>query len=184
MSSPTAGIIARCRKLGLECTELPTDRLSSVLAALACFPMYMVANVQAWTNHRQWHVPIVDIPGLEHIREAFAIGKQQAEFELIREHRRALATLLTHAKPSDLVIYEYAIETLRQSFEVLNPILADEVRTAVAQMVVAVARASGEGILGTGEKVSREERDCIAFLDRELALSSASHAADILGSLG
>src|SRR5208337_3836452 len=83
------------------------------LAALACFPMYMVANVHGWTSDRQFRVPLLDLPGSEHIREAFEIGQQEGAFEMTREHRRVLDNLLTHAKPPDLVIYEYALETLK-----------------------------------------------------------------------
>jgi hypothetical protein len=50
-------------------------------------------------------------------------------------------------------------------------------------MVVAVAQASGEGFLGTGPKISPEERACIAQIDRELSLSASAPAAKILNAL-
>jgi hypothetical protein len=174
----------RCHKLGLHCDELPTDRLSSTLAALACFPMYMVANVHGWTLDQQFRVPLVDLPGTEHIREAFAIGKQEASFELTTEHRRVLGSLLSHAKPPDLVMYEYALDTLKELLPLLTPALVEKVRAAIARMVMAVAQASGEGFLGTGEKISPEERACIAQIDRELSLSGSSRAAEVLKPLG
>jgi hypothetical protein len=177
-------MVERLGKLGLRCSELPTDRLSSPLAALACFPMYMVANVHAWTTARQFHVPLLDLPGSEHIRESFAIGKQEAALEMTREHRRVLGSLLTHARPPDLVIYEYALETLKGLLPLLAPSLADQVRAAIARMVVAVAQASGEGFLGTGEKISPEERACIAQIDRELSLSASARAAETLKAVG
>jgi hypothetical protein len=173
-------LVERFGKLGLRCSELPTDRLSSPLAALACFPMYMVANVHCWTSDRQFHVPLLDLPGSEHIRESFEIGKQEAAFEMTKEHRRVVGSLLTHAKPPDLVIYEYALETLKGVLPLLSPALGDKVRTAIARMIVAVAHASGEGFLGTGERISPEERACIAQIDRELSLSASPRAAEAL----
>jgi hypothetical protein len=184
MSVTTSQLVERLGKLGLRCSELPTDRLSSPLAALACFPMYMVANVHAWTTDRQFHVPVLDLPGSEHIRESFAIGKQEAAFEMIKEHRRVLGSLLSHAKAPDLVFYEYALETLKGALPLLTPTLADQIRGAIARMIVAVAKASGEGLLGTGPKISPEERACIAQIDRELSLSASPRAADVLKAVG
>ena len=154
------------------------------MAALACFPMYMVANVHAWTSDRQFRVPLLDLPGSEHIRESFEIGKQEAAFQLAPEHRRVLGALISHARPSDLVVYEYALETLKELLPLLSPAVADTVRAAIARMIVAVARASGEAYLGTGEKISPEERACIAQIDRELALSGSPQAAEALKGLG
>ncbi len=112
------------------------------------------------------------------------MGQQEAAFEMTREHRRVLGTLLGPAKPLDLVIYEYALETLQGLLPLLTPTLADQVRAAIARMVVAVAEASGEGLLGAGERISPEERACIAQIDRELALSSCPQAATILKAIG
>ena len=70
MNATQADVLERCRKLGLQCDAIPTDSMSSVVAALSCFPMYMVANVDAWTSDKQFRVPILDLPGSEHVREA------------------------------------------------------------------------------------------------------------------
>lgn len=178
------GLAARLAKLGLRCeSDPPLDRLTSATAALACFPMYMVANVHAWTGDRQFRVPILDMPGSESIREAFTIGKQEAQLDLDPEHRRVLGTLMTASKPADRVIYEYALETLRRFLDVATPELALTTRAAVAQMIVAVARASGKGPLGSGPKVSDEERDCIAQISEALGLESSEVPADILRTL-
>jgi hypothetical protein len=184
MSVALSQLVERLGKLGLQCSELPTDRLSSALAALACFPMYMVANVHGWTSDRQFRVPLLDLPGSEHIRESFEIGKQEGVFEMAPEHRRVVGTLLTHVKPSDLVIYEYALETLKGLLPLLSPELADQVRVAIARMIVAVAQASGKHFLGTGEKISPEERACIAQIDRELSLSATPRASESLKAVG
>lgn len=170
----------RFRKLGLTCDEIATDQISSPMAALACFPMYMVANVHAWTNDKQFRVPILDLPGSEHIREAFAIGKQERSFNLAKEHRRVLGTLLSHAKPSDLIIYEYALVTLKDLLLEVTPQTADQIRAAVARMIVVVAQASGEGFLGTGPKISLEEKACITAIANTLSLQDTPASAGIL----
>jgi hypothetical protein len=173
-------LLERCRKLGLTCDEVATDHISSPLAALACFPMYMVANVHAWASDKQFRVPIVDLPGSEHIREAFAIGKQESSFAMEKEHRRVLGTLVSHAKPSDLVIYEYALETLKDLLLEIATQIAEKVRAAVARMIVAVAQASGEGFLGTGPKISPEENACIMEITNKLSLQTTPASAAIL----
>jgi hypothetical protein len=183
MTATQSEIADRCRKLGLECDDVPTDSMSSVLAALSCFPMYMVANVDAWTSDEQWRMPILDIPGSEHIREAFTIGKQEGELKMDKKHRLVLGGLVSHAKPSDLIIYEYALETLRIALPALTPTLADKVRAAIARMIVAVAKASGEGLLGSGPKISPFEKACIEQISDTLSLAQSESATAILADL-
>jgi hypothetical protein len=166
--------------LGLECQDVPPDRVSSPIAALACFPMYMVANVHGWTSDRQFKVPLLDIQGLEAFREAFVIGEEEARLEMAPEHRKVVDSMLTTARPPDRVIYEYALETLKQFLGMAQPAVADKVRTLVARMVVDVAKASGKGIFGTGEKVSPQERECISHVATELRLKDTAQAAEIL----
>jgi hypothetical protein len=184
MNDTLPQLIERCHKLGLHCDEFPTDHLSSALAALACFPMYMVANVHGWTSDRRFHVPLLDLPGSEEIRDAFEIGSQEAAFDMTKEHRHVLGSLLAHAKAADLVIYEYALDTLKGVLPRLSPALAEQVRAAIARMVVAVAEASGKGFLGTGEKITPEERACIGQIDRELSLAASPRSAEILRAVG
>ena len=180
MNAPS--LVDRVRKLGLVCDVVPTDRITSPLAALACFPMYMVANVHAWTSDKQFRVPLVDLPGFEAIREAFSIGKQESKLDIARQHRHVLSTLL-HSKPSDLVIYEYALDTLAEYLASASPAVATEIRTAVAHMIVAVAQASGEGIFGSGDPISPEERDCIATISARLQLTTSAEAAQALAAV-
>lgn len=179
--SPT--LVERLNRLGLSCDDVPLDRASSAVTALAAFPMYMVANVHAWTADRQFTLPLVDIPGAEGIREAFALGKQEGRLELSREHRRVIGTLLTSAKPSDRVIYEYALETLAAFLGQAEPAVADAVRAGVARTIVAVARASGEGVFGSGPRVSPEERACIAQIATALRLDASPAAVAALDKL-
>lgn len=180
MSAAPESLTARLNKLGLTCEEAPTDKLTSATAALCCFPMYMVANVHAWTSAKQFRVPVLDLPGFEAIRESFAIGRQEAKLEITKEHRAVLSTLLSDAKPSDQVIYDYALEGIKELVASADESLAGQIRAAVANMIVSVATAAGGGLLGTGEKVSRKEKECIDHIAAELNLAQSSAAAEIL----
>ena len=158
-------------------------KLSSALAALSCFPMYMVANVHAWTPDGQWDVPVLNIPGFEHIREAYAIEKQESTLRISKHHRRVLGALLWKARPMDLVMYEYALETLGMCLDDCDDESADMIRAAVAHMIVSVANASGEGIFGSGEKISPEERACIEQITKTLDLRSSERAGETLDGM-
>lgn len=184
MDTPATRLLDRLNRLGLHCTEVPLDRLSSAVAALACFPMYMVANLHGWTTEKQFKVPLVDFPGFEAIREAVAIGEQEARMHVAKEHGKVLATMLSTARPPDRVVYEYALDTLREFLVAATPAVADEVRTAVARMVVAVAQASGKRLFGTGAKISPAERECIRQIDAALGLAGCAPAAAILSAAG
>jgi hypothetical protein len=178
----TDEIRARLEKLGLACEEVPLDRLDSAVLALACFPMYMVANVHAWTSETQWQIPIAGgIPGSEALREAFAIGKQERGLQLTREHGRVLGSLLSAAKPSDRVIYEYAVETLKLYLGKADEAVADHLRASVARSIRTVAESSGKGWFGSGEKISPAERDCMKRIADELGLLENTDAAETLG---
>ncbi len=50
-------------------------------------------------------------------------------------------------------------------------------------MIVAAAEASGEGLLGTGPKVSPQEKACIKQIDSVLSLSDSEAAAAVLTDL-
>lgn len=158
-------------------------KLSSALAALSCFPMYMVANVHAWTPDKQWDAPVLNIPGFEHIREAYAIEKQESTLRISTHHRRVLGALLWKARPMDLVMYEYALDTLGMCLDECEDDVADLIRSAVARMVVTVANAAGEGIFGSGEKISDEERACIEQIAKTLDLRASQRAAETLDGI-
>lgn len=177
---PSETLVERLNKLGLKCEAAPADRLTSATAALACFPMYMVANLHAWTGDDQFRLPLFDVPGFEAIREAFAIGREEGKLAIEKPHAAVLKSLLSGAKPSDLVIYEYALDTLHLFLAAADPRAAEETRTAVAKMIVRVARASGEGLFGTGEKVSRHEEACIKSIAERLNLRAVPAAAEAL----
>lgn len=183
MSGPTGEVMSRLQMLGLKCEEVPLDRVSSPIAALACFPMYMVANVHGWTSDRQFKVPLLDIQGLEAFREAFVIGQEQARLQIDPEHRKVVDSMLSTVRPQDRIIYEYALETLKRYLAVAQPAVGERIRTLVARTVVDVARASGKGVFGTGEKVSPQERECINHIAAELRLADAAGTAEALKGL-
>lgn len=182
-SDETPSLDDRLARLGLTGGPVPTDRLSSATAALACIPMYMVANVHAWTADRQFKVPLIDLPGSEQIRESFTIGREEAQLDITPAHREALGTLLKATRPADRIIYEYALDALRLLLAKASPDLAHTVRVAVGRTVVAVARASGKGPLGSGPKITPEERACIAAIAAALDLHREPEAASALAQL-
>jgi hypothetical protein len=176
-------IAERLGMLGIHCDDVPADRLTSATTALACFPMYMVANVHGWTKETQWELPLLDIPGWEAIREAFAIGRQEKVLHLAPEHRHALGAMLGKARPADRIIYEYALDTLAMYLAQAAADVAAGVRAAVARTIIAVARASGEGLFGTGEKINRHEFELIQQIAERLDLASAPEAKTLLDGL-
>jgi hypothetical protein len=177
-------ILERLRKLGLAADALPTDKLSSATTALVCLPMYMVSNVHGWTDDRQFVVPLLNIHGLEAVRESYAIGAEKAELRIDEAHEKVLAGFLAQARPSDLLVYEYALETLRLFLAEADTGLAEHIRTRVAEMIVSVAQAAGKQLFGTGDKVSSEERDCIKTIASALDLAKSKRAIEVLTSLG
>lgn len=183
MNTLAPDLVSRLRMLGLACDDVPPDSISSPIAALACFPMYMVANVHGWTSDRQFKVPVLNIHGFEAFREAYTIGKEEAWMPMTPEHRKVVDSMLATVRPPDRVIYEYALETLKLFLAVATPAVAERVRVLVARLVVDVAKASGKGVLGTGEKVSPEERECINHIAAELQLAEALKGAESLSRL-
>ncbi len=169
--------------LGLATDDVPTDRLNSATAALTCLPMYMVSNVDAWSGDEGFRIPFLELPGFESIREAYAIGRQEQYLDLEQPHRRLLASLLSNTRPCDRVVYEFALETLELFVEIATAELAEVVRAGVAKAVVAVARASGEGMFGTGRKVSAREHECIERIATVLRLHENPEAEAALGRL-
>jgi hypothetical protein len=183
MEHPSFPIAERLDLLGLGNEGVPLDRWTSAIAALACFPMYMVANVHAWTGIEQFKLPLVNIPGFEALRESVEIGRQEALMPLSPEHAAILDSMLMSPRAPDRVIYEFALTILKGFLTIADPAIAREVRTAVARMVVAVAKASGEGLLGGGPKVSEQERKCIQHIAVTLMLSESPEAAGYLAAL-
>lgn len=176
-------IISRLNKLGLRASSVNNDKLDSAIAALMCMPMYMVSNVHGWTDDRQFLVPVLKAHGSEAFREAKAIGSVEREYELDKEHAQVLGQFLASARPSDLIVYEYSLETLRLFLAEATPELASTIRNQVASTIVFVAEASGKALFGGGEKVSAEERACIGDIDAALELRKSADAAAALDKI-
>jgi hypothetical protein len=145
--------------------------------------MYMVANVHVWTTDRPARSAVWNLPDLETLRTSFEIGKQESQWEIDEAHRRVLRDLLAAPKPSDLLVYEFALETLRALLAEAGAEFAATLRTGIARMIVAVANASGDGFLGTGEKISPEERACIRRINSELGLDQTEAGAWLMENL-
>jgi hypothetical protein len=184
MGTTSPPLLERLEALGLKCDCISLDQVSSATAALACFPMYMVANAHLWAEDGPPRGRLLSLPGAEEILESFEIGRQESSWDISTEHRQVLAALLRSPKPSDRATYEYALETLKELLAVAGPQLAETLRNGVARMIVAVAHASGEGLLGTGERISPEERACIRRIATELVLDKEEAAAWLLEQLG
>lgn len=184
MSTASDAIVERVRKLGFECDELPTQQLSSVSKALACIPMFMVANVHGWTEDRQFEIRRLGIAGSEATREAHAIGREESALGVDKRERRVLGTFLRRALPADLIIYEYALQTLADFLAEADAEVADELRVIVARTTIVVAQAAGKGILGSGEKITAYEADCINQIATALQLDETPRAQKYLDVLG
>lgn len=176
-------IVARLNKLGIVCEDVPTDRISSATSALACFPMYAVANSHGWTADTQFRLPFFDIEGVEGVREAWAIGQEESAMEVSKEHRKVLGQFLRHPRAADAIVYDYAFETLAAFLDLATPEVAELLRVQVARSCVHVARAAGKGLFGTGEKVSAGERASIDVIREILELDGCDPAAAILAEL-
>jgi hypothetical protein len=184
MSTASEAIVERVRKLGFECDQLPTQQLSSVSKALACIPMYMVANVHGWTEDRQFEIRRLGIAGSEATREAHTIGKEERKLRIDKPERKVLGTFLRRTRPADLIIYEFAVQTLADFLAEASAEVAEELRVIVARTTIRVARAAGKGILGTGEKITAYEADCINQIATALQLDESPRAQDHLDALG
>ena len=134
-------------------------------------------------SDRQFKVPLVDIPTFKSLREAVVIGEEELDLQITPEHSEILDSMFTTVRRADRVVYEYALETLKQFLAITQPAVVEKVRTLVAKGVVHVAKASGKGIFRTGEKVSPQERECISHIAAELRLMDTPGAAEILNKL-
>jgi len=183
MEPNAPSLLDRLETLGLRCNHISLDQITSATAALACFPMYMVAHAHLWSDDESRRTPILKLPRAETIREAFTIGRQEASWDINSEHRQVLKALLDSSRPSDRATYEYALELLKDLVEAAGPELAESIRNGVARMIVAVAKASGDGFLGTGDLVSHDELACIRRIETTLGLPQAEAAAWLLDQL-
>jgi hypothetical protein len=145
--------------------------------------MYMVANAPAWMENEQRRAKISGLLGIDSLREAFAIGKEEAKFDISSEHGQTLHQLLIAAKPTDDIVYEYALRTLAMFLEDTTDDLTETIKMLVARGMVAVATASGEGWFGAGDEPSSSQRDCIRQIVFVLKLNDSPSASATLDEL-
>lgn len=172
----------RIQKLGISCKEPPDlHRIAPPIAALACFPMHMVAAASAVTDtpaddERSWK-SLFDLGG---VREALVIGEQESELAVADHDVRVLHGLLTFRRPSDRIVYDYAFDTLHEYFELANPDVVETLKMLVARSIVAVSEAAGEGWFGSGNAPSDEQQSCIEAICKHLELRESPTARVIL----
>lgn len=186
MSTATVSINTiheRLRKLGLPTDDLPRDRMCSATSALCCLPMYMVANTPAWMENEQRRTKISRLLGIDALRESFAIGQEEARFDISSEHGRTLHQLLIAARQTDVIVYEYALKTLAMFLEDAADDLIETIKMLVARGMVAVATAAGESSFGAGEEPSPSQRDCIRQVVFVLKLNDSPSASATLDEL-
>ncbi len=145
--------------------------------------MYMVANAHLWSDEPPARAPFLNLPTAEALREAFAIGRQEAAWRIEPAHREVLAALLKSPKPADRETYELALDTLHDVLAAASDELAETLRNNIARMMVAVAHASGDGIFGTGDPISPAELECIDRIAGKLDLDRAEAAAWLIEQL-
>jgi hypothetical protein len=141
--------------------------------------MYMVAHASTLTDEAEDTGRLSGWSGFTVMREAFAIGQQQSMLEIQDCHQKVLRELLVSAKPSDVVIYDFALDTLKLCFRKANPDLVEQMKTAIARMMVSVGKAAGEGFFGGGHKVTAAQKACIQTVVDELRLLGSPTAAQI-----
>lgn len=176
-------VIERLGKLGIRCDTLPLHKLSSASAALSCFPMYMVASVANWSDDSDRKSKLSYLFDVASLRDAYAIAEQETALAIDTEHAAILHGLLTEAKPPLLVIYEHALETLAMFLSIANPDLTELVKTAVARMMVAVAKASGNGWFGSGGEPTDAQRKLVRLISEQLTLQRSPTASVVMEEL-
>ncbi len=108
-----------------------TDRIDATIAAIACFPMHMLA------------------------------------------FRRS----------ADIIIYEYALDTLGLYFTMANADVVDVLKTVIARSVVAVSKAAGEGWFGSVGTPSDDQRTCIDTICLRLNLRESKTVSVVLDEI-
>ncbi|CAN5827127.1 hypothetical protein BH23PLA1_BH23PLA1_07900 [soil metagenome] len=163
--------------LGLPCESVPTDHLSSAALALACFPMYMVANCHVWASGKQYDAPEVEWPGAEELLAA--LGNSTS---LEPAHRELLDSLRFGAKPPDRVFYEFALETLALFLDRAAPEVANQTRLLIAQGIVEMAGA-GIGTNFATVRCASAKRAYLQHIIVKLRLADTPTAIEALEQL-
>ena len=140
-------LITRIKKLGIVCEHAPAMHcIDPAIAAVVCFPMNMVAGasvlIDSSDEERSKFKDLFNITG---VREAFVIGEQESALAVSSEDLKALDCMLAFHRPSDVIIYEYALDTLSLYFTLANSDVVEMLKMVIARSIVAVSKAAGEG---------------------------------------
>jgi hypothetical protein len=168
-------LVERLNQLGLVCQTAPIDQLTSATAALACFPMYMMAQAEAL-----FAAPGKKPANSASMLEAFSIGRREGLLDIEPLHAQVLAQLLESSRPSDRTIYDAALTALAAFLAGTTAEVRANTCTFIAQSIVGVARASGGGWLSGEPRVNSAERQCLDAIDRALGLTKVPAAAAAL----
>ena len=145
-------LISRLNKLGIKCEHAPsTDRIDAPIAAVVCFPMHMVAGTSVLIDSTdQDQMSFKKLFQITAVREAFVIGEQENSLPVSDADVKVLDEMLAFHRSADIIIYEYALDTLSLYFTMANADVVDLLKTVIARSVVAVSKAAGEGWFGSG----------------------------------
>ncbi len=165
---------ARLGLLGLTCESVPTDHLTSATTALACFPIYMIANAHVWISGKSYDAPEEELPSAKEF-----LADLEPACPLEPAHRELLNTLRFGAKAPDRVFYEYALETLDLFLRKTSPKVADQTRLLIAQGLIRMAEATAKTSASTA-RVGSAERAYLQHLIVNLRMSETPAALEIL----
>ncbi len=178
-------LISRLNKLGIKCEHAPlTDRIDAPIAAVACFPMYMVAGASVLIDSTdQDQMSFTKLFQITAVREAFVIGEQENALSVSDADGKVLDGMLAFHRSADIIIYEYALDTLSLYFAIANADVVDLLKTVIARSVVAVSKAAGEGWFGGGGTPSDDQRTCIDTICLRLKLRESKTASVVLDEI-
>lgn len=170
----------RLVKLTLPEAEVPLDEFCSATSALACFPIYMVATASQWMQDDDDRTKLLNLVGFSELRNAYAAGKVEARLEISDLHAKTLEDMVRHAKATDVIIYDFALDTLSQYFQLATDEQVERTKQFIAKGVSKVAATSGEGWFGRGEDASRDQQACIEEIVERLQLASSGRLRGLL----
>jgi hypothetical protein len=178
----TTELMGRIHKLGIPCEHAPaTHRVDPAIAAIACFPMHMVAGASVLIDSTdEDRSKFKDLFNIAAVRAALVVGEQEIALAVSTADRETLNGMLAFHRPADIIIYEYALDTLNLYFTMANADVVELLKTTVARSVVAVSKAAGEGWFGRGSTPSEDQRACIDAICLRLKLGESKTAAAVL----
>jgi hypothetical protein len=152
-------IRTRIIKLGLHCPdELRFDVKQVPINALICMPMLYVAVTHELNKDEEVKESLInDIFGVHSLSGSRVIEDQTETLTLNPVDESHLRSLLINRRDVDGIIYEYAIETIRQFLTKCDPHVAHEVRVFIATTMKSIVDSTASGTFGLGRKPSAEQ---------------------------